>query len=136
MQLSYRGVRYTRESTPVDMIDSGMVGTYRGQTFPITYPRHMPVQQAVHNLVYRGTAYRTTATGGTVAVERVVENVPVRPAAPSGSVAPIRRIPSEAYETTHRSNIQRRLQQRIEAAKARGDQKLLSLLEHEMQQAS
>lgn len=140
MQLSYRGVRYTQESTSMDMVESGMVGTYRGQAFPFKYPRHVPVSQPVQDLVYRGAAYRTTASGGTVSVKSSESSRPVAASAksetaPSCLLEQARRIPSTAYERTHRSNIQRRLQQRIEAAKARGDQKLLNLLEREMRQA-
>lgn len=139
MQLSYRGRHYTHESTPVEMIESGLTGTYRGQSFPITYPRHIPVPQSSHELVYRGVAYRTSTTGSAVPVERKRPAVAVQTkpmVAPSCLIEKrSRRVSLTSYETVHRSNIQRRLQQRIEAAKAHGDQRLLNLLERELQQA-
>lgn len=150
MQLSYRGNHYTYEPASVDMVDSGVVGVYRGQTFPITYPRHIPVPQSVHTLTYRGASYRTTATGGIAPVTQpqeqkrsVAQSAPVQPtyiqrSKPVSVPSNLRwssNVQSIEYDKVHRSNIQRRLQQRIEAAKARGDLKLLNLLEHEMQQA-
>lgn len=127
MQLSYRGHSYTQDATSVDMVDSGLSGSYRGRAHTFTYPRHIPVAQPTYNLVYRGAAYHTTATGG------------VTPTAPQPMVPAARvRVPRSlqgAYGNVHQLNIQRRLQQRIEAAKAKGDQNLLLLLEHEMQQA-
>lgn len=138
IQLTYRGARYNYEPTPVDMVETNQVGVYRGQAYPITYPRHIPVQP-VHNLSYRGVAYQTTATGGTVtapgkSAKAAAQPVPL--AAPSNPRWQTAKTLRTEYETTHRLNIQRRLQQRIEAAKARGDNNLLNLLQDEMQRAS
>lgn len=132
MRLSYRGHSYNQDVTSVDMVNSNMTGSYRGRTYPLTYPRHIPVAQPTHHLVYRGAAYQTTATGGYKPVHApnsAVEAVSI------SAVRPSRQMRTDSYDNVHRLNIQRRLQQRIEAAKARGDQKLLRLLEHEMQQA-
>lgn len=131
MQLSYRGHSYNQDAPAVDMVDSGMTGSYRGRTYALTYPRHIPVAQPTHNLVYRGAAYTTTTTGG---IQSTARPKPAAQPIPAGVI----RMPytlQGTYDSVHRLNIQRRLQQRIEAAKARGDQKLLMLLEREMQQA-
>lgn len=139
MQLSYRGAHYNLDLTSTDMVDSGMKGVYRGQAFPITYPRHIPTQPS-HALTYRGTAYRTTATGNTEAILRPVAAVPVVKVAPpaylTGLSGQTCRLQTPDLEKMHRLNIQQRLQHRIEVAKAKGDQALLRLLEREMQQAS
>lgn len=131
MQLSYRGHSYSVDHPSVDMADSGIAGSYRGHAFPVTYPRHIPVAQPVRNLSYRGVRYQTTATGG-------VQSIVPQPAIPQPAVQPTlmpRLLQTSTYDNVHQLNIRQRLQQRIEAARAKGDQKLLSLLEREMQQA-
>ena len=138
MQLSYRGSHYDLDIPFTEMLDSGMKGVYRGQTFPITYPRHIPVQPA-HELKCRGSAYRTTATGSTRPVVRppvavVPSNKLAAPSVDLGGQAC--KVQTPELEKMHKLHIQRRLQHRIEVAKAKGDQALLRLLEREMQQAS
>ncbi len=138
MQLSYRGSHYDLDAPFTEMVDSGMKGVYRGQAFPITYPRHIPVQPS-HQLKYRGSAYRTTATGGTASVVRPpIAAVPAaKLSAPSTYLwGQACKIQTPDLEKMHKLHIQQRLQHRIEVAKAKGDQTLLRLLEHEMQQAS
>jgi hypothetical protein len=138
MQLSYRGSHYDLDLSSADMVDSGMKGVYRGQTFPITYPRHIPTQPS-HELRYRGAAYRTTATGSTEAIlRRSVAAVPTRKLAASSTYLSGQtcRVLTPDLEKMHRLNIQQRLQHRIEVARAKGDQALLHMLEREMQQAS
>lgn len=132
MQLSYRGKQYTHDAAPVDMVDSGLVGVYRGQTVHFSYPRHLPGPQPTHRLMYRGVAYQT----GTADVRSVEQPAAVAPvAAPSCLRVPTRPHRTSEYDKVHQLNIQRRLQHRIEVAKARGDQQLLNLLQHELQQA-
>jgi Domain of unknown function (DUF4278) len=141
MRLVYRNAGYDYEPVPVDMVESGVSGQYRGQSFQFQYPRHIPVPQPVLNLKYRGVAYQTAADGSTTTV------APAKPAA--SSVAPAK-VPAEATSrqlhpaffsrqsmvgevaNTHRQNIQRRLQHRLEVAKAKGDAALINQLEQEM----
>ncbi len=132
MQLSYRGTSYNQNVTPVDMVDSGMTASYRGRTYSLTYPRHIPVAQPAHNLVYRGVAYQTNAMSG---AEPAVAPKPAVKSIPTSTIRIPHSLQKGSYDSVHKLNIQRRLQQRIEAAKARGDQRLLLLLEREMQQA-
>jgi hypothetical protein len=139
MQLTYRGAHYNREPQPVDMADSPIMGTYRGQAVSFSYPRHIPVPQMVHTLSYRGATYRTMETGTPAPVARPVVSL-VKPAVkrvsmPSNPRWHVSKAQFVEYEQTHQMHIRRRLQQRIEAAKARGDYKLLNLLQNEMQQA-
>jgi hypothetical protein len=138
MQLSYRGSHYDLDLASTDMVDSGVKGVYRGRTFPITYPRHIPVQPS-HELMYRGSAYRTTATGKAESVTRTpVAAVPTaKLAAPSTYLwGQACKVQTPTVEKMHKLHIQQRLQHRIEVARAKGDQALLGLLEREMQQAS
>ncbi|MCU0524664.1 MAG: DUF4278 domain-containing protein [Elainella sp. Prado103] len=126
MQLTYRGHSYLVDHSSVDMAESGITGTYRGHAFPVTYPRHIPVAQPVRHLSYRGVRYQTTSGGG-------VKTTAPQPALRSSQTP--RLIKPSSYNNVHQLHIRQRLQQRMEAAKAKGDQKLLSLLEQELQQA-
>lgn len=139
MRLSYRGASYDHEPTPVEPIDSGISGQYRGQTFTFTYPRHIPVPQSAVQLKYRGVAYQTTAAGQ---VESVSAAHPeLHPELSRGERAVtiplplksrVRSLPANDVAKVHSENIRQRLQHRIDVAKANGDTHLLSELEKEM----
>lgn len=132
MQLSYRGNSYSYNPVFAEMTDSGETGTYRGQTYPIKYPRHIPVAQPSRNLTYRGVAYRTNTAVAAPSTSRAAAV-----AAPVVAFqAPVRRTATKSYDAVHRMHIQRRLHQRMEAARAQGNQQLLNLLEIEMRQVS
>lgn len=143
MKLSYRGAHYDHQPTPVDMVDSGVSGQYRGQQLRFTYPRHVPVPQPVANLKYRGVAYQTTATGGanplaqssgTVAGAHPELSAGERPVSIDLPLAAqVRRLQASELARVHLENIRQRLQHRIEVAKAKGDTRLLHELEREMQ---
>jgi Domain of unknown function (DUF4278) len=136
MQLSYRGNSYSYNPVFAEMTESGETGTYRGQTYPIKYPRHIPVAQPSHELTYRGVSYRTNSRGVAAPSTSRPAVSPAPAVAYQGSVTPIRRTATKSYDAVHRMHIQRRLHQRMEAARARGDQQLLNLLEIEMRQVS
>lgn len=142
MKLSYRGVRYDSVSTPIDMVESEGTGHYRGNNFHFTYPRHIPVPQPVVELKYRGVAYQTNASGKAEfispairAAKAAVRDV-FRPSGIDQARSAIRTRQAILSEVAniHRQNIERSLQHRIEVARARGDQNLVSVLEREMQQ--
>jgi hypothetical protein len=142
MRLTYRGTSYNHEVTPLEMIDSGLMGAYRGQAFSVSYPRHVPAPQTLRGLTYRGVTYHITPTGDRVAVgtrKGIASAVASIEKSAKSATAPSylkqRSARNSEYDQVHQLHIRRRLQQRIEAAKARGDYKLLSLLESEMQQA-
>jgi len=110
-----------------------MAGSYRGQTFSFSYPRHIPVPQVPHNLTYRGVSYHTDEVGDQSPVSFRHHT--------AGTVSPdartslkTRRALMREVEQIHLQNIQKRLQHRIEAAQARGDQALVAELEKEMSQ--
>ncbi|MFM7424977.1 MAG: DUF4278 domain-containing protein [Elainella sp.] len=159
MQLSYRGVRYSqlKESmdgspSPIEMVDSGIEGHYRGHTYHFTYPRHLSpaaALQPVRRLCYRGAAYGTTAAG----IRSYTPAAPLRPVSrpmqPVTELSSARASRAEAsvglttravnlaakeYNNIHQRYIQERLQHRIDVARAQGNQHLLQMLEREMQQ--
>ncbi|NJL37037.1 MAG: DUF4278 domain-containing protein [Leptolyngbyaceae cyanobacterium SM1_4_3] len=142
MKLFYRGIPYDSVSTPISMIESETVGHYRGGNFHFAYPRHIPVPQPVLELKYRGVAYQTNAAGGsesispaTRAAKSAVRDV-FRPSGVDQARSAIRARQAILSEVAnvHRQNIERSLQHRLEVARERGDQNLVSMLEREMQQ--
>ncbi|MBD1851548.1 DUF4278 domain-containing protein [Leptolyngbya sp. FACHB-711] len=134
MRLSYRGTEYEPELSTVETIDRGVMGQYRGQAYSVRYPRHIPAQP-VHTLNYRSVTYATMPDGSHMSVPgRLRTNdLPVRWACDTASIgSSFHRVQRDEMENVHRQNIQRRLVQRIQAAKQRGDQQLLQQLEREM----
>ncbi|GAB4378253.1 MAG: hypothetical protein Kow00121_29640 [Elainellaceae cyanobacterium] len=137
MKLTYRGVQYDYQPTSVDFVDSGLSGQYRGQRVNFTYPRHVPVPQTVATLRYRGVTYSTTANGGTKVMvqsahpEMAPGEKPIVVALPLATQ--LRRLNDSESTKVHVENIRKRLQHRIEVAKATGNEKLLHQLEDEMQ---
>lgn len=136
MRLSYRGVHYHHQPTPVDLVDSGTLGQYRGQQVNFSYPRHIPVPQPVIRMKYRGAEYCTTPTGGTQSIPHPHLH-PEMALGEQGVFVPlplaskVRRVESPDLNNTHLENIRKRLQHRIEVARAKGDKALLSQLEQE-----
>lgn len=139
MKLMYRGSEYNYEPAPVDMGETGILGNYRGRAFTFAYPRHIPVPQFPTDLQYRGVSYHKTATGE---IESVAPQVMAAPAVPPvastpgvmyRSVAASRHALMQEVAGKHRENIQRRLQHRLEVARAKGDEMLINQLEREMQ---
>lgn len=138
MKLTYRGHSYNYEPAPVDLVESPLVGTYRGQAYSISYPRHIPVPQPVKALKYRGVEYTTTATGDVASVERVAQPQPALGprevlAVNNQTVFQSRRSLLSEVGRVHRENILRHLQHRMEVARAKGDETLVHQLEREMQ---
>jgi hypothetical protein len=136
MRLSYRGAQYQQQPTPVDLIDSGISGQYRGQHYTVAYPRHISIPQPTATLKYRGTAYQTTATGGispvpaTVHPEMATNERAV--AIPLPLKSQLRYLQANEAARVHLETIRQRLQHRIEVAKAKGDTTLLHELEKEL----
>ena len=120
MKLTYRGANYEYDIPTVDMIEGEVAGKYRGQNWNYRYPRHIPNPNK-----YGGTNY--TKKRDAEAGDRDV-------AAASAPAA------VESYPTVvevaqvHRANICNILDRRQQAAKAKGDERLLRLLELEWQQ--
>ncbi len=145
MRLTYRGLPYNHESAVVDEVETQLRGRYRGQSYALTYPRHIPVPQPALDLQYRGIAYRTKTNGEIESREPVT--------AKTSAMAPTLSNSSRNDRSTgtrptgkralmlemgrvHRENLQHRLQHRLEVAKAQGNSSLVAQLESEMSQTA
>jgi Domain of unknown function (DUF4278) len=115
MKLTYRGIGYEYEQPTIDMLEGEIGGKYRGAAWTIRYPRHIPVQPLALNLKYRGIAY---STGSSAKIAPPHQQTPVS---------------SELVET-HRANIRRRLEHRLQVAKDQRNESLIRLLEAESKQ--
>ena len=138
MRLCYRGVEYDYNPPSLEVKEQEIVGKYRGRPLHFTYVSHVPVPQPVANLTYRGVPYRTTAQGqvrpSTATPEQQRHSVFQGIKSSDNSVMRARRHLLKEAAESHRSNIQRTLQHRIEVARAQGNEMLLKQLEEEMHQ--
>jgi hypothetical protein len=135
MKLTYRGSEYDFVPPPVDMVTSSLSGTYRGQSYQLTYPRHIPVPQPSFDLVYRGHAYHTTTNGEVTPIAPTPSQPKLNPQVAKRVFTPVhqqRRQKLDAAEQTHRQAIMQRLQHRLTVAQAKGDETLIHQLEEEM----
>ena len=131
MKLTYRGTNYENDISAVEMVEGEIGGKYRGQNWNYRYPRHIPVPEQAYNLKYRGVEYNTKRTQEpeVVVAKTVVE--PVRAIVPTRAKA-CTVVPDIA--TVHRTNLCNILDRRLQVAKAKGDERLLRLLESEAAQ--
>ncbi|HHP7245330.1 MAG TPA: DUF4278 domain-containing protein [Elainellaceae cyanobacterium] len=134
MRLSYRGVRYDSEPLPVDMAETQRIGRYRGHAFRFSYPRHIPIPQPTLDLTYRGMMYRTSATGAIQTLQPVAATTNEVVSTRNKAAKPNRQNLLRDVARVHSQNIQNRLQQRLEVARAQGNDNLVAQLEREMQQ--
>lgn len=135
MKLVYRGNTYESNAVAVDLVESSTVGQYRGQTYRLTYPRHVPVPQPALDLKYRGVAYHRDTQGNvTSVVPSARPQTAVQPAYLVSEPSVSRKAKLAEAAKVHHETISRRLQHRLEVARQKGDQNLIQQLEHEMQQ--
>jgi hypothetical protein len=125
MKLSYRGVNYENSSPMLEVIEGDIGGTYRGQNWRSHYLRHIPEPAPVRDLKYRGVAYRT----GKPAV--AVPSAAAARCTLPGFHKREREQELNQLTRTHLSNIRNSLERRMQVAKAKGDEKLMRLLEQE-----
>jgi hypothetical protein len=142
MKLIYRGATYDYDPTQsqsrfdrsVQRAQSLRQLIYRGFTYqvdPSAQFAEVPAP-AAYDLHYRGTTYHVNraAEGTTVAVKSASG---VGKAVSVPNTLP-RRYVNQHIEQVHQENLLKKLQHRIDVAKNRGDQELISLLEAELQQ--
>jgi hypothetical protein len=116
------------------MLEGDVVGKYRGQNLRLQYPypKHIPVPQTPLDLKYRGIAYSTHRP------MQVNDFIASQSAATAASHTPplqnVRQRVLREVEETHRTNIYRSLERRLQVAKNLGDQRLVGMLESELQQ--
>ena len=126
MKLTYRGTNYEYDIPTVDMIEGEVAGKYRGQNWNYRYPRHIPVPQHPHDLRYRGVLESGRKS---LKVDRdLIGTVDSTEAA----VTFAQKVDEVAK--VHRVNICNILDRRKQVARAKGDVKLMCLLEIEWQQ--
>jgi hypothetical protein len=131
MKLSYRGVSYNNEPFSLEMTEGEIGGKYRGQDWKYHYPRHIPQLQPKLYQQYRGIVYSTSAVSlaeypATAQSESQNHTCPV----------PLRKpckVVTNELTKTHLENMRRNLERRLEVAKAKGDEKLVNLLQQESQ---
>ena len=126
MKLTYRGTNYEYDIPTVDMIEGEVAGKYRGQNWKYRYPRHIPVPQHPHDLRYRGVL-----ESGRKSL-KVDRNVAARVDSKEAAVTSFQKV--EEVAKVHRVNICNILDRRKQVARAKGDVKLMCLLEIEWQQ--
>ena len=121
MRLSYCGAHHETELPTFQMLEGDVIGKHRGENLRLqySYPKHIPMPQAPVGLKYRGAAQSTPATV-TASSQSTPQNV--------------RQRVLKEVEETHRTNIYRSLERRLQVAKDLGDQRLIGLLESELQQ--
>ena len=131
MKLTYRGTNYEHDIPTADMVESELGGKYRGQAWNYRYPRHIPVPQQAYDLKYRGVEYKSA---GTIKTEAKIAQPTLesRRAIPPVTGKPCVLVPE--ITKVHRANLCNILDRRVQVAKARGDERLLRLLENEAEQ--
>lgn len=134
MRLSYRGAHYETELPTFQMLDGDVIGKYRGQNLKLrySYPKHIPVPQTPLDLKYRGVAYSTHRP---MDVDELIaaQSTTIAASQPT-PLQNVRQRVLKEVEETHRTNIYRSLERRLQVAKNLGDQNLIGLLESELQQ--
>lgn len=139
MKLTYRGVSYERTPPSFELAEGEISGKYRGTAWQHKYPRHITVPEPKLDLKYRGTTY---CVGDPIDVEATRLRRTYAPAATSVvpkteemTVPKTKRYQaSEELRHIHRNNICCSLERRLQAARAKGDEKLIRLLEAESKQ--
>ncbi|AMW30098.1 MULTISPECIES: DUF4278 domain-containing protein [Oscillatoriales] len=133
MKLAYRGVNYNHEFQPMDVVESEVCGKYRGQDCHFHYPRHIPVPQPHGNLKYRAVSYSVGEPRDQNTMMVAVATSDAKPEPPPATSGDTCAIAPEELAKVHSANLCRLLERRQKAARERGDQRLLSLLEAEAQ---
>ena len=130
MRLSYRGVNYEYTVPTLEVTEGEILGKYRGTGWHCHTLNETPVPRANMELSYRGVHYETNPAAGACGnLAFRSEPLATRASVSSRSVAVRKQI-----DDVHRTNLKRNLDRRLQAAKARGDEQLVSLLEAESKQ--
>lgn len=143
MRLTYRGASYEYNNSPLEVREGAIFNrsrdaqqrcqTLQERSYPLIYRGVQyntnqvaaslltPAPQAPQSLIYRGTKYIKNPDGS-IQLERGMSEYTV----PKTTLAATKEI-----SRVHRENLRRNLDRRLQSAKARGDQSLISLLEAE-----
>lgn len=144
MKLIYRGTSYEynpeqsragntgRPARPAHLSQEPYTLIYRGVTMrvdPKAASAQVPVMPTTYELIYRGTTYQVSRDSQGVATAVTPSTRAARTKTASAS-------PTSQHQVdrVHQANLLNNLQRRLQAARERGDQKLIDLLEAERQQ--
>jgi hypothetical protein len=132
MKLSYRGLNYNDDPPTIDMMEEAG-GLYRGCQWQIRYPRHVPIAQPSHALKYRGVPYlsHSKAESTPANAPSAVTNIKKTRGVSNRKLE--KAMMMQEVEKIHRANLCRNLERRMNIAQAKGDQKLMNLLQQECQ---
>lgn len=145
MRLSYRGASYDYNTASLEVRESDIFShnreaqqrckTLQENRYPLTYrgvryttdqvatALSTPMLRAPQTLSYRGTKYVRNVDGSTQVAPSAQLSVP------NTTMAALREL-----SRVHQDNLRQNLARRLQAAKARGDQELVSMLEAESKQ--
>ena len=130
MNLSYRGVSYEYKSPTMEVREEEVFGRYRGQPCSLGYVRHVPTPPLATNRVVCGDVHYISRLA-----DRPITNL--AEVETRQSVFPSDRSSEKILDeakNAHLANIHRSLERRLQAAKARGDELLLNLLQAEIEE--
>jgi hypothetical protein len=131
MKLSYLGVNYKEAPSTLEVTEGEINSMYRGRNRPVGYVRHIPEPLPMTQRQHCGVAYR-------MAQSAAKEHTAVAKPATEGKARALsshnKREVLEQMMNSHLRNIHRSLEHRLQVARAKGDQKLVRLLEAESEQ--
>ena len=133
MKLTYRGVSCDDQLLILQVEQGEVGGQYRGKNWRYQYPRHIPQVQPRENLRYRGL----TMDRSPLSCQRRGIGEPEQAATPnwcSVSIRPSQVLTSHEMTQRHLAHLHSNLERRLQVAKAKGDNQLVALLNHESQQ--
>lgn len=131
MKFCHRGANYNDAPSMLEVTEREIGNMCRGQKREFPYIRHIPEALPLSNRQFRSITYCTaqpTAPESTVAAPRVVT------VSDRTLLTCKKREILDELMNSHLQNIQRSLEHRLQVARAKGDQKLVRLLEAESKQ--
>jgi hypothetical protein len=131
MKFSHRGANYDDALSMLEVTEREIGNMSRGQKREFTYVRHIPEPLPLRNRQFRSVTYCTaqpTAAESTLTAPRVIT------VSDRTSLSCKKRELLDELMNSHLQNIQRSLEHRLQVARAKGDQKLVQLLEAESKQ--
>lgn len=129
MNLSYRGVSYEYKSPTMDVREE-VFSTYSGQPCRLGYVRHIPTAPLTTNRVVCGNVDYTARVADRPVAKLTEVEIRQR-VFPNDRGS--EKILDEA-KNAHITSIKRSLERRLQAAKAKGDELLLNLLQAEIEE--
>ena len=132
MKLTYRGIQYETEPTTLEIREGEIGGNYRGLPWRFHHLRHIPEPPPAHNLTWRGVAYRTgkpQVAKASTTPQPVDANL-----SQTWLVRKDRQKVLDEAMKAHLASMRSSLEHRMQVAKAKGDEKLVRLLEEESKQ--